>query len=613
MKIITVDTETYYSREFSLTKLTTEEYVRSPDFEVIGVSVQVGSDEPVWFSGTRKETKEFLESFDFGSNLALAHNAMFDAAILSWHFDIHPKGWLDTLSMGRALHGTEVGGSLAVLAKHYELGVKGDEVLNALGKRRADFTPTELARYGEYCKNDVALTWRLFAAMSETFPKLELRLIDLTIRMFSEPVLQLDNKLLTNHLRQVQESKEALMGVLVVKGVTSDYLMSNPKFAVLLQAYGVEPPMKMSPTTGKETYAFSKTDEEFKALLEHENPDVQALVAARLGTKSTLEETRTQRFIGISERGPMPVPLRYYAAHTGRWGGDDKLNLQNLPRGGALKYAIIPPAGYVMLDSDSSQIEARTLAWLAGQNDLVEAFEKGEDVYKIMAAAIYGKAIGAITKDERFVGKQTVLGAGYGMGAKKFQAQLKTFGVKLEEAECQRIINVYRETYPRIPELWKRAQKILDSIIGNNADSFGRDDILSVDGKRGILLPNGLYLKYPNLRKRKDPDSDSDKTEYVYDTKKGKTTVPNRIYGGKVVENVCQALARIVIGEQMLMIARKYKVVMTVHDAVACIAPEDEAERAKEYVELCMRLRPRWAAELPLNCEAGYGKSYGDC
>jgi DNA polymerase len=613
LKIITLDFETYYSREFSLTKLTTEEYVRNPDFEVIGVSVQVGSDEPVWFSGTRKETKEFLESFDFGSNLALAHNAMFDAAILSWHFDIHPKGWLDTLSMGRALHGTEVGGSLAVLAKHYELGVKGDEVLNALGKRRADFTPTELARYGEYCKNDVALTWRLFAAMSETFPKLELRLIDLTIRMFSEPVLQLDNKMLANHLRQVQESKDALMGVLIVKGVTSDYLMSNPKFAVLLQAYGVEPPMKMSPTTGKETYAFSKTDEEFKALLEHEDPDVQALVAARLGTKSTLEETRTQRFIGISERGPMPVPLRYYAAHTGRWGGDDKLNLQNLPRGGALKYAIIPPAGYVMLDSDSSQIEARTLAWLAGQNDLVEAFEKGEDVYKIMAAAIYGKAIGAITKDERFVGKQTVLGAGYGMGAKKFQAQLKTFGVKLEEAECQRIINVYRATYPRIPELWKRAQKILDSIISNNADSFGRDDILSVDGKRGLLLPNGLYLKYPNLRKRKDPDSDSDKTEYVYDTKKGKTTVPNRIYGGKVVENVCQALARIVIGEQMLMIARKYKVVMTVHDAVACIAPEDEAERAKEYVELCMRLRPRWAAELPLNCEAGYGKSYGDC
>ncbi len=620
MKIIVVDFETHYTKTYSLGKMTTEEYVRSPDFEVIGVSVQVGSDEPVWFSGTRKETKEFLEGFDFGSNLALAHNAMFDAAILSWHFDIHPKGWLDTLSMGRALHGTEVGGSLAVLAKHYELGVKGDEVLNALGKRRADFTPEELARYGEYCKNDVALTWGLFAAMSETFPKVELRLIDLTIRMFSEPVLQLDNKLLPNHLEEIKTVKEALIGSLD-KGM----LMSNPQLAEWLRNHGVEPPMKISPTTGKETYAFAKNDEEFKALLEHESTIVQAAVSARLGAKSTLEETRTQRFIDISQRGPMPVPLRYYAAHTGRWGGDDKLNLQNLPRKSALKHSIVAPIGYVVLDSDSSQIEARTLAWLSGQDDLVQFFELNNqeiaegvpkhlmqyDPYKIMAAAIYGKAVNAITEKERFLGKQTVLGAGYGMGAKKFQAQLKTYGVSLDEAECQRIIDVYRKTYPQIPKFWRRAQKILDSIIGNNADSFGRDDILSVDGKRGILLPNGLYLKYPNLRRRMSEETGD--VEYVYDTKKGKTTVPNHIYGGKVVENVCQALARIIIGEQMLMIAKKYRVVMTVHDAIACIVPEKEADRAKEFVEICMRLRPKWAPDLPLNCEAGYGKSYGHC
>ena len=608
MKIITLDFETYYSREFSLTKLTMEEYIRSPDFEVIGVSVQVDNNEPVWFSGTRKETKEFLEGFDFGDNLALAHNAMFDAAILSWHFDIRPKGWLDTLSMARALHGTEVGGSLATLAKHYELGVKGDEVINAMGKRRADFTPEELARYGEYCRNDVALSWGLFAAMSETFPKVELRLIDLTIRMFSEPVLQLWQGLLLGYYTQVVKAKQDLLYI-----VTADkeQLMSNPKLAEVLTMLGVKPPMKISPTTGKETYAFAKNDEEFKALLQHPNLKVQAVAAARLGVKSTLEETRTQRFIDIAGRGPMPVPLRYYAAHTGRWGGDDKLNLQNLPRKSGLKASILPPSGYVILDSDSSQIEARTLAWLAGQNDLVEAFENGDDVYKIMASAIYGKSEEEITKDERFVGKQTVLGAGYGMGAKKFQAQLKTYNVNMDEAECQRIINVYRETYPKIPKLWRRAQKILDSIIGDNADSFGRDDILNVDGKRGILLPNGLYMKYPNLRKTQN--SEDGDILYVYDTKKGKTTVPNNIYGGKVVENACQALARIVIGEQMLRIARKYRVVMTVHDAIACIAPESEAQRAKEYVELCMRLRPRWAPDLPLNCEAGYGKSYADC
>jgi DNA polymerase len=264
----------------------------------------------------------------------------------------------------------------------------------------------------------------------------------------------------------------------------------------------------------------------------------------------------------------------------------------------------------VIIDSDSSQIEARTLAWLAGQDDLVEAFERGEDVYKIMASAIYGKKIEAITKDERFVGKTTILGAGYGMGAVKFRTQLKTFGVEVSEDEAKRIIDTYRRTYPNISALWKEAATVFSAIIGEQTTSFGRGGILKVDGSEGILLPNGLRLKYPNLRKRTDDDGD---VEYVYDTKKGKAVIPNRIYGGKVIENVCQALARIVIGEQMLMIAKKYRVVMTVHDAVACVSPEAEAETAKEYVELCMRLRPSCASELPLNCEAGYGKSYGDC
>jgi DNA polymerase len=368
--------------------------------------------------------------------------------------------------------------------------------------------------------------------------------------------------------------------------------------------------MKTSLTTGKETYAFSKTDEAFKALLDHEDPHVQAVVAARLGTKSTLEETRTERFIGIAKRGALPVPLRYYAAHTGRWGGDDKLNLQNLPRKSPLKYAIIPPAGYKIIDSDSSQIEARTLAWLAGQDDLVEAFDRGEDVYRIMASAIYGKGVDAITADERFVGKTTILGAGYGMGAAKFRAQLKNFGVEVSMEESKRIIDTYRTTYPKIAEFWKAAGKALDAIMSNQTTNLGRDDLLKIEGHNGIRLPNGLYLKYPNLRKHQDSEG---KVELVYDVKKGKAFIPNRIYGGKVTENVCQALARIVIGEQMLMIAKKYQVVMTVHDAIACVVPANEVESAREYVELCMRLRPKWAPELPLNCESGYGDSYGAC
>jgi DNA polymerase len=605
MNIITVDFETYYSADLGFAKQTTEEYVRDPRFEVVGVAVQVNDGEPEWYTGDSIGTYAFLKQFDWENSLALAHNAMFDGFILTEHFQIKPKGWLDTLSMGRALHGTNVGGSLKVLAEFYGIGEKGTEVNDAKGLRRTDFPPAQLAQYGEYCKNDVRLTWDLFGCMSQDFPKTELRLIDLTIRMFTEPVLQLDEPLLRSHLLREQQRKAELL-----ENFDKDVLMSNDKFADMLRLYGVTPPTKISATTKKETYAFAKTDEAFKELLEHHDSSVQALVAARLGTKSTIEESRTERFIGIAQRGAMPVPLRYYAAHTGRWGGDDKLNLQNLPRGSALKKSILAPAGYLMIDSDSSQIEARTLAWLAGQDDLVEAFDRGEDVYKIMASAIYGKPVEEISKDERFVGKTTILGAGYGMGAAKFQAQLKNFGVVVELDEAKRIIDTYRQTYPRITALWKSANLILGAIIMNQTTTLGRDGILKIEGKNGVLLPNGLYLKYPNLR---GITNDEGRPEYVYDTKKGRAIIPNRIYGGKVIENVCQALARIIIGDQMLMIAKKYHVVMTVHDAVACIVKTEEVATAVEYVEMCMRIRPKWGLELPLNCESGYGESYGDC
>ena len=587
--------------------MTTEHYIRSDQFEVIGVAVQVNDGEPQWFSGTQKDTWKFLQQFDWENSVALAHNAVFDMAILSWRFGIQPKKIADTLSMARAIHGTEVGGSLAALATYYGLGEKGTEVVNALGKRRIDFSVEDLSRYAGYCVNDVALTYRLFGCLAGRFPISELNLIDLTVRMFTEPVLELDKTVLGMHLFKVRAAKEKLMSGIEQN---KDMLMSNPQFASILRSMGVEPPMKISPTTGKETYAFSKSDEAFKALLEHESEAVQALVAARLGMKSTLEETRTQRFIEIADRGLLPIPLRYYAAHTGRWGGDDKVNMQNLPRSSPLKHAICAPSGYVMIDSDSSQIEARTLAWLAEQNDLVEAFDRGEDVYKIMASSIYGKSVDDITKDERFVGKTTILGAGYGMGAAKFQAQLKNFGVDLPQEECQRIIRVYRETYPMIPLLWKQAGNALGAIANGQSAPLGRAGVLDVEGTNGIRLPNGLYIKYPNLRRW---TNDAGKEELVYDTKKGRATIPNRIYGGKVIENVCQALARIAIGEQMLLIAKKYKVVMTVHDAIACVVPTDEAETAREFVEIAMRIRPKWAPDLPLNCESGVGRTYGEC
>lgn len=387
---------------------------------------------------------------------------------------------------------------------------------------------------------------------------------------------------------------------------------SNEKLAALLRALGVEPPTKVSPTTGKTVFAFAKTDEGFNELLDHTDGRVRTVAQCRLRVKSTLEETRTERFIGLAERGSFPVPLRYYGAHTGRWSGEDKINLQNLPRGSLLKKAVLAPEGYVCIDSDSSQIEARTLAWLAGQDDLVAAFDAGEDVYKIMATKIYGVALEDVTGEQRRVAKSAVLGCGYGLGWRKFKLYVKqTTGMTITDEDAEYIVRTYRETYPMIPVFWRAADRALEAVADDERMRLGRDGLLVVDGSDGIILPNGLRLKYPNLRRKQDEESG--KVGLVYDTKKGRATIPKHIWGGAGTENICQALARIVIGEQMIRVAKRYRVVMTVHDSIGCIAPEGEAQEALDFVQECMRVRPTWAPELPLDCEAGYGASYGDC
>ena len=607
MDLITVDFETYYDKEFSLSKLTTEEYIRDPRFEVIGVGVKVNNNETEWASGSKQEIKGFLQTFDWDEAVFLAHNTMFDGAIASWIFDVNPRLYTDTLCIARAVDGVEVSGSLRALAERYSLGVKGTEVTNALGKRREDFIPEELSRYGDYCINDVDLTYSLFKTIASDFPRDEVKLIDLTLRMFIEPTLDLDLGLLEQHLIETHDHKTKL---LEVSGVDKKDLMSNPKFAKLLEGLGVEPPRKISLTTGKETFAFAKSDEDFKALADHENPEVQSLMAARLGNKSTLEETRTQRFIDISKRGLLPVPVKYYAAHTGRWGGDDKINLQNLPsRGPAgkkLKRSIIAPEGYSLVEADSAQIEARVLAWLAKQEDLVEAFATGEDVYVKMASRIYGVAEEDITSEQRFVGKTTILGAGYGMGAVRFREQLKNFGTDIAEGEARRVINIYREANGDIYNLWKAAQNTLVYLVSGDALPFGRNNLLTVNlDKTALELPSGLLLRYEDLKGVEGEMG----IEYTYQTRRGRT----RIYGGKVVENVCQALARCIIGYQMIEVARRYKVVLTVHDSIVCCVPDGEVAEAQSYVESCMRKVPDWAVGLPIDCESGVGKSYGDC
>lgn len=631
-QIVTVDFETYYSSEYSLTKLTTEEYVRSPHYETIGVAIKINEEPTVWYP--KPQVEEALGAIDWDGAFVIAQNTAFDGAIMRWHHNINPRAWVDIMGMSRALHPHEKSHSLKAQAERAGIGEKGDEVLNAIGKRYADFTPEQLAKYGEYCRNDVELTYKLFTIYAnQGFPGQEVKLLDQTLRLFIDPVLELDEALLRAHLADVKDRKETLLDTIrnkMLEGAKPEFvhmifsegeeglkklLMSNEKFAEALRVMGVDPPMKLSPTTGKMAYAFAKTDEAMKSLSEHPNEEVQALVAARLGHKTTLEETRTERFIGMAGRGKFPVPLRYYGAHSGRWSGQDKVNLQNIPARGMyankLKKAIKPPPGYVIIDCDSSQIEARTLAWMAGQTDLVQAFEDKKDVYKIMASAIYGIPELDIDGSRRQVGKVVILGAGYGVGHVKLRAFLKTqAGVVVSEDEARAIIQTYRTTYSRIPELWRRADEALRALHYKQSYTIDIPGLCKTDDI-GITLPSGLHIQYPDLTPviKISVVGGTEKPGWQY-TSKG---IPTNVYGGLVTENICQAVARCVIGEQMLRIAKRYRVVLTVHDAVACIAPIEEAAEARAYVEECMSWRPAWAPDLPLACESGVGASYGEC
>lgn len=621
MSLLTLDFETYYSSVYSLKKLTTEEYIRDSRFEVIGVSVQIDSNQPVWFSGTRNETRRWLQQFNWRDSLLLCHNAMFDGAILRWIFGITPHAYLDTLCMARALHGVEVGGSLAVLAERYQIGAKGTAVLDALGKKRLDFSEQELQEYGDYCSNDVSLTYKLFAIMVMGFPDDELKLVDATIRMFTHPMFIVDETLLSERLAAVRAEHSAMLsGLMASLGCATELevrkkLGSNKQFAEILKAHGAVVPMKLSPRTGKETFALAKKDTGFMALAESKDEYVQELCAVRLGTKSSIEETRIKRFIEVGQRnnGYLPIPLKYYGAHTGRWSGLDLMNFQNLPsrdkKKKVLKYAMRAPEGYVVLNADSAQIEPRVLAWWAGQEDLLAQFAAGEDTYSIFATDIYEKPISKANPIERFVGKTCILGLGYGTGAAKLSDTLETTppGVKLTLEKCKEIVDLYRKKNDDITTLWSDCDTMIQAMLNHKIKRLtplGKNGVVWYDND-GIVLPNGLRIRYPNLRK----ESKDGKDGIVYDSRKG----PVWMWGGVVTENVVQALSRIVVATQILAIHEKYKVPLTVHDSAVVVLPDDQAELAKAEITGIMSTPPTWATNLPVACEVSIGNTYGDC
>lgn len=652
-RIMVIDFETRWSKkDYTLSKLTTEQYVRHPRFKAFGMGWKWldGDVEsvPEWVS--HDDLPEFFAGIDWSRTAVLAHNAQFDVAILSWVYGVKPVFIFDSLSMARALRGVEVGNSLAKLADHYGLPPKGEAVNSSDG---LDELPYEVEQeLAEYCKHDVYLCENVFKNLIHEvdggFPRKELELIDMTLKMFTNPTLELDKEMLNEAIAEEKEKREALLAKI---GIEETALASNDKFANVLHELGVTPPTKVSKTTGKEAYAFAKNDALFQALLNSDNEDVALICEARLKVKSTLERTRAQRFVDIAGRGTLPVPLNYYGAHTGRWSASkgSGLNLQNLKRGSFLRKAIQAPQGYSLVVCDLSQIEPRVLAHLADHQALLSIFSSGKDAYSAFGAQMFG--IPDLSKEThptlRQSAKSALLGCGYGMGWASFAAQLltgflgapptmydKAFAKQLgvtgadvdkfvswevnlqklrdiphtcSEQEllthalaAQAIITKYRQASQPVVAFWDMCNELIGASLSKGKSYTYK--CLTFEKER-IVLPNGLSLRYPALMGKAD---DKGRVQWFYGEDEKK------LYGGKLVENIVQAVARCVMTDGMLRIQKRYPCVLTVHDEVVALVPDAEVEEAEAWVHAQMVKEPSYLKGIPLDAESSFAKRYGD-
>ena len=603
--VVTLDYETFYGKDYTLSgKINTSEYVRDDRFHVHGVAIKKGNGKTLWYTG--RNIALALKEIDWSKTAMVGHNTAFDGFITSEVYGHKPAFYVDTLSMSRATRGHATRHDLDTVAKAFGHGgkVKRDALANT--KDKVQLTKDEEAKLGGYAVDDVDDTYRIFWDMYPHVPDDELRLIDITMRMFCDPVLEIDIPRVKAELENELGAKAA---ALLRSGAQVDDLMSNDKFARLLQAAGAQLPQKISPSTGKLTYAFAKSDLAFQDLMKNGNDKVRALCEARLKVKSTIGETRANRFLEAGRDGmKLPILLNFSGAHTHRWSGGNKMNLQNLKRGGELRRSILAPKGHVIVVADSAQIEARVLAWLSQQMDIVNAFATKQDVYKLMASAIYGIPVEEVTKDQRFIGKICVLGLGYGMGPQKLQQTLKqgTMGppVDISEDECRRIVGIYRQKNWKIKAFWKKMDQVITNMTLGIESKEGPLEV----GKGFIRLPNGMFLQYFGLHGTAEITRDDlVMTETTYLTRTGRT----KLYGGLLTENVVQALSRIIIAEQMLKIHDAgYRIVTMAHDEIVIVAKKKDAKKALDFMIKTMSTPPDWAPGLPLAAEGGFDDCY---
>lgn len=694
---ITLDFETYYCNKskYSLSAkgMTIEKYIRNPKFEIIGLAVKVGNKPTEWLAPHEIEdwVKHIEIAYGWDNVRVIAHNARFDAAILGWKYNIYPKQIADTMLMSRACQlwdGHSLDNVTRNLRDRYNWGIvrddngqtmwgkfetkdlpntlnKGDEVVNADGKQLFDFTEAEYDAYADYCITDVDLTWSAYNwFMKEySFPDLEIEVMTATIETFTYPVVELHTPVLEVVKEEVNGKRQALLDKV---GATVEDLRSDAKFAELLSQLGVEPPTKLN-AKGEVKYAFAKKDLGFLKLLEHEDQSVVELVEARLGNKSSQAVTRVERFLELAHRNPMPMPLEYYAAHTGRWGGADLVNVQNmnrnqlvdkstpvgtkvfykdkadavvkvlddgkvqLARAGVvendeeelhimgLRDAIKAPKGKKLVVLDWSQIELRFNSWLWGEQWILDALVSGKDIYKVTAANTYGVPYEEVNKSQRFVGKSQQLGLGYGAGVNGLKVVMGKRSEEFTEEQLQSFVNSYRQSAPSIKRGWDKCKNLLNAMVqGMDAPLNDSNELFYSCGDK-IMRPNGLGLTY---RKAHHREGEMGKELWFWGKNK-QTKKPDweKTFGGKITENLCQAACRDIAAEKVVALRNKFiergwtkddaHIVMTVHDEIIVCCKDEFAEEVSDIMKDVMTHSLGWYASLPLAVDGSIAQRYG--
>ena len=620
MRLLTLDFETYYDKQYSLRKMTPAQYILDERYETICCATQIDAGPIETIDGP--EFPRWLAQFDPADCISLTYNALFDNCILAWRYGWVPSRMVDGLGMARALLGHKLRRlSLESVAEHLELGAKGDTIKTVIGMRRRDIIECGLfPSFCEYAAQDVRLLKGIFNKLAPSFPKDEFRVMDLVLRCAVEPRLVMNIPKLEAYYEHVKADKEKLIAA---AGVDKAQLMSASAFKSILEGLGVSVEHKISPT-GNEIPALAKSDEFMSDLMEHPDPQVQAVVAARLGVKSTLDEARCERLLAIAKlpweiaglpSGTMPVPLRYAGAHTQRLSGDWKINLQNLPSGrgttsSELRDALEAPPGHKVVVCDLGQIEARLTAWLT-RAPLLQTFKAGEDPYCMMASAIFGRPITKADEFERFVGKSAVLGLGFGLGKDNFYiktaAGARLQGLDLGDKWTQALADRTVDTYRRVQSPTKAFWRLLDDHL--ERAWAGRQSPATLGpvtiGHGYVEGPGGLRMLY-HL-----PD-DGVQTAEIWYSYGGR---PRKIYGAAFLENIIQFLARIIqMNAALRLQATKIpflRMAHTVHDELIYVVPDRYVDKAKQIVHSQMIIPPSWGPDIPLKADVGSGQAYG--